>query len=166
MYVYQQLGGMLRHGSVVALLFCAAPLNSVHQNPAAQGGDAGTSRCEAWFETRGTFAERDLIDFTLENRSSDRRCVAHMVLITFGPAAPREIAPSAPPGWTWTPVLCSGAGLRVMHCGVVWRAPRGLEPKRQLAGFRLSKPNSVVMHAWTIEVGGAFVGLPYSTVGG
>lgn len=166
MHLRHQLRRVLRRGFVVALLLCAAPLSGVHQSPAAQGGDADTSRCDAWFETTGKFAERDVIDFTLENRSSGRRCVAHMVLITFGPAGPREIAPSAPPGWTWSPILCSGAGVRVMHCGVVWRAPRGLEPKRQLAGFRLSKPNSVVMHAWTIEVGGVYVGLPYGTVGG
>lgn len=166
MHLRQQLGGMLRYGFVVLLLFCAGPLSSVHQDVAAQAGDAHASRCDAWFETSGMAAERDVINFTLENRSTDRRCVAHMVVITFQPATPRDIVPSAPLGWTSAPILCSGAGVRVMHCGVVWRSPRGLESKRQLAGFGLSKPNSVVMHAWTIEVGETFVGLPYGSVGG
>lgn len=166
MHLRQQLGRMRQLALAVVLFLCAGPLGAVQQAGAAQGGNADASRCDAWFETGGTFADRDVIDFRLVNRSTDRRCVAHMVLITFGPVAPQEIAPSAPSGWTWAPILCSGAGVRVMHCGVVWRSPRGLESKRQLAGFGLSKPNSVLMHAWTIEVGGSFVGLPYGTVGG
>ncbi|HEX6974965.1 MAG TPA: hypothetical protein VF147_11215, partial [Vicinamibacterales bacterium] len=113
---------------------------------AAEIASLASPRCDAWFETGGTFASSgDDLSFTLQNRSADPSCRVDAVTLTFRvPMARSQIRVTTPTGWTATPIACSGSAF---VCGIVWRATVALPPRESLGGFGLSSPTQALLQS-------------------
>jgi hypothetical protein len=107
------------------------------------------------------------LKFTLENRSSGRRCIASRVQLLFwGEIQTQEVRISAPPGWRSRELRCSsGEG----WCGYEWFAvDEGVLPGSRLVGFGVTyvSADQPLLRSWVIDLGRRRVEMPIGTVGG
>jgi hypothetical protein len=154
-------------GAVVAMaaMSCASRVavlaTEVPGTPSATG-------CDAWFNGRNTSSpQQNQIRFTLENRSSNSRCVASRVQLLFRSAILLDgIRVVTPSGWRRRELACaSGPG----WCGYEWMAlDTGVPAGGHQAGFGITyvPGEQPLMKSWIVDLGRRRVEMPTGAVGG